>query len=157
MPWTFLVKIRWTIQWRRTMKKKSVLMAGDHKGVMAHNSFGGANFGFRLWNRAIRDCAISYRLVTLSPSTTTTPLFFFFHPVHLQGFPAMPIHTIAGLSAIWFGSLELTVNRPWVVIVMVSSLKVPNPTGSLHILRHKIRCSSILHGKLMWCLCMHSF
>lgn len=55
-------------------------MAGDHKGVMAHNSFGGANFGFRLWNRAIRDCAISYRLVTLSPSTTTTPLFFFLSP-----------------------------------------------------------------------------
>jgi len=51
--------------------KKSVLMAGDHKSVMAHNSFGGRTLDFGCGT--IRDCAISYRLVTLSPSISCPP------------------------------------------------------------------------------------
>lgn len=57
------------------MKKKSVLMAGDHKGVMAHNSFGGGrtlDFG----------CGTEPSVIALSPTGLSLsllpppPLFF---------------------------------------------------------------------------------
>lgn len=98
---------------------------------------------FGCWT--IRDCAISYRLVTLSHFS---PYFsFFFSLSYLQGL-RRPCHF--PLSAV-YRQFDLAhspaVNRPWIVIVMVSSLEVPNPTGTLLPFASYNSLQFILHRK----------
>lgn len=135
MPWRFFFfcfswsKHSGQAQWR-TMKK-SVLMAEDHKGVMAHNSFGGRTLDFVMEPSVIALSPTGLSLSLCTRCLSASPPFFFPHYISIgvsrgPGFDHGHF-TLSPLYRQFYLAHSPAVNRPWIVTVTVSSREVPNP------------------------------